>query len=101
MTRDQRILEADVRFCREATCRAPIVFAEGPSGRTLPIDVTPSTDPKTARYYLAAWQIDRVNPAQPRYLLGLASEAEPDDPRFASHFTTCTRASQFSRKGKV
>lgn len=97
MNHDARILRDDIRFCREPSCRRPIVFAETPAGKVCPIDVEPTTDPKVAKYYLAAWQIATT----PRYLLAPASEAEPDDPLFSSHFATCTKASQFSKKGKA
>jgi hypothetical protein len=86
---DERISRGDVRTCREVSCRAQVVFAETPSGRVCPIDVEP--DP-AGPYVLVAW-------APKAYLLAKVTDgdADPTDPRFTSHFTTCKAPGRFSK----
>lgn len=91
---DERIDAADVRFCREQTCKAQIIFAETPSGRICPVDVEPTL---VGEYVLVAWQVKAPGKST-GYLLGRAADAEPAEPRFTSHFRTCRKATQFSKK---
>lgn len=70
-------------------CGKPIVFVADEDGKTIPID------PRPPVYYATVWAADvsdiRGTPVQVRRV----KEA------FVSHFATCPKASEFSRKGKA
>jgi hypothetical protein len=63
------------RPCRQCGC--PLVFAEGPNGKAIPLDTR-----------------------SPTYWVTKDGKAERAEGVFVSHFTTCPKASDFSARKK-
>lgn len=87
-------------FCR--TCKAPIFWAVTPSGKQMPIDVTPS--PSGTLVLRTQAGDDGVEVLDEPMLaldyravaeLAIAGIPAPEaEPRFVSHFATCAQAAQ-------
>jgi hypothetical protein len=88
-----------VRTCREPSCKAALIFVESPAGKVVPVDA------ETAK----CADCGHIHSAGPDDNLGLPCEDEgcecprhaigtyhPD--RHTSHFKTCTKPSQFTRR---
>lgn len=82
--------------CR--ACKAWVFFAITPALKSCPFDSEPVPD---GDYVIEAWGVQSSKGDFPvaQTFMGKAADCDdPDEPRFVSHFKTCTSPSRFSKK---
>lgn len=71
-----------------SSCKAPIVWAETPTGKLAPFDAEPS--------WKGRWGLDdRSNPPKAAKVDSTSPQASPG---FVSHFSTCPQAAEHRRR---